>query len=115
MPARKIEAIDFNGETIYVEVSEVEDETSGEETEYTSADETATKLVGAGEQIRSTISALATTVQNALSKAPPAEWTLEINIGIKATGGIPFITEGEASGAIIVKATWKNTSGNSTA
>ena len=42
----------------------------------------------------------------ALYKAEPDEWTIEINLGFKANGGIPFITDGESHGAIKVTARW---------
>ena len=106
MPARRIEPLEFNGETVYIEVVKDADSplTGVGEWEETSA---AQKLAEAGERVRSTLSALATTVRAALDKAEPEEWTLEINLGFKANGGIPFITEGEANGAVKVTAKWK--------
>ena len=99
MSQRNIEAVVFNGETIYVEVTEVE----ADDYEQTS---TESRLVNAGEQVRSTISAVVTTVQQAFEKALPTEWTLEITLGFKGKAGIPFITEGEANGAVKVTAKW---------
>lgn len=103
MSDRKIEALQFHGETIYVEVAEVE---QGEEDGYekTSAEG---KLLDAGEQVRKIIEALATTMHGALIKVKPAEWTLEINLGFKGKAGIPFVTEGEANGAVKVTIKWK--------
>jgi hypothetical protein len=96
MTERRIEPLDFNGETIYVEVTEIDKsgETSTGGFEKTS---TGSNLSAAGEQVRSTISALAATVGEALEKAPPTEWSLEINIGFKGKAGIPFITESAIS------------------
>ena len=97
MSQRNIEAVKFNGETIYVEVTEADDY------EQTS---TESQLVNTGEQVRSTISAVAATVQQAFEKALPTEWTLELTLGFKGKAGIPFITEGEANGAVKVTAKW---------
>lgn len=108
MSERKIEAVDFNGEIIYVEVTEVEQEgpdivRPSDGYEKTSAE---SELASAGERVRRTIGALAATIHEALDKAKPAEWTLEINLGFKGKAGIPFITEGEANGAVKVTAKW---------
>jgi hypothetical protein len=102
MTERKIEALNFNGETIYVEVAEVE-QTGGGYEEVSATEE----IINAGEKVRHTISALAATVQEALSKVSPNEWTMEVAIGFKGKAGIPFITEGEANGAVKVTAKWK--------
>lgn len=103
MSNRKIEALQFDGETIYVEVSEIEQE---EEDGY---EKTAAegKLLSAGQQVRKTIEVLAATIHGALEQVQPAEWTLEINLGFKGKAGIPFVTEGEANGAVKVTAKWK--------
>lgn len=109
MVTRNVEPIKVNGETLYIEVTDIEGPPSEEDDyEYTSADE----LVDAGERIHSTLGVLAATVQEAFKKAPPAEWTLEINLGFKGKAGIPFITEGEANGAVKVSATWKRDQGH---
>lgn len=105
---RRIEGLKFNGETIYIEVSEVEGKTvegeTGDGFEKTSTEE---ELIDAGEKVRSTISALAATVQQALTKADPNEWSLEVNIGFEGKAGIPFVTEGGVNGAVKVTANWK--------
>ena len=108
MSERHIEPLTFNGETIYIEV--VKDMQVDSDAQIVSdGDEeapTAAKQVQAGEKVHSTISALVTTVRAALYKAEPDEWTIEINLGFKANGGIPFITDGESHGAIKVTARW---------
>lgn len=105
---RRIEGLNFNGKTIYVEVSEVEGKTvegeAGDGFEQISAKE---DLIDAGEKVRSTISALAATVQQALIQADPNEWSLEVNIGFEGKAGIPFVTEGGVNGAVKVTASWK--------
>ena len=108
MNQRNIEAVVFNGETIYVEVTEVGEERpdhagASDDYEDTSAGR---GLLNAGDRVRRTVSALAATIQTALEQAQPAEWTLEINLGFKGKAGIPFITEGEANGAVKVTAKW---------
>lgn len=105
MAERRIKPLIFNDQTIYVEVADVaqEGDVVGGEYEKTSTGE---ELTNAGERMRSTIAALAETVHQALSKAQPAEWTLEINIGFKGKAGIPFITEGETNGAVKLSAKW---------
>jgi hypothetical protein len=106
MPERKIEALDFNGEIIYVEVTEVAQEGPDGDGDYEDTSPES-DLVQSGERARRTISALAATIRQALDKAEPAEWTLEIHLGFKGKAGIPFITEGEANGAVKVTAKWK--------
>jgi hypothetical protein len=106
MSERVIEGLNFGGETIWIEVSEVEQKgrsTNGDEFEKVSAAE---ELAKAGDRVRSTITALARTVQVALEDVGPKEWTLEVNIGFKGAAGIPFVTSGEANGAVKVTAKW---------
>jgi hypothetical protein len=111
MPERRIEPLEFNGETVYIEVVEDAHDplTGAGEWEETNA---AQRLAEAGERVRTTLSALATTVRDALNQAEPEEWTLEIHLGFKANGGIPFITEGKVNGAVKVIATWKKGGGD---
>ena len=108
MSTRKIEPLEFNGQTIYVEVTEVDSDKALEKQddgfEKTSTD---SKLISAGDQLRSVISALANTVDEALEKTSPSEWTLEVNLGFEGKAGIPFITEGGVNGAVKVSVTWK--------
>jgi hypothetical protein len=111
MADRKIEALKFNGETIYVEVAEVEQEgpdiiSPADDDDYEDTD-AQSKIVDAGERVRETINALAMTVKQALDKADPSEWSLEVTLGFKGKAGIPFVTEGEANGAVKVTAKWK--------
>jgi hypothetical protein len=113
MTERKIEPLDFNGETIYIEVADVgETLPAGDGTrEGYRKTSTQKELKTAGEQVRSTIGALSATVHEALSnkalsKNMPAEWSIEINIGFKGKAGIPFVAEGEANGAVKVTAKW---------
>ena len=104
MQERQIEPLDFNGETIFIEVAEVEGgQLSDDGCEHTS---TEAELIKTGERVRSTISTLADVVRSGLDRVDPTEWTLEINLGFKGKAGIPFITEGEANGAIKVTAKW---------
>lgn len=103
MQERRIEPLEFNGETIYIEVVEAGLDASNGYEDTSAAD----KLAKAGEQVRITISALATTVHAALDAVKPDEWAIEINLGFKGKAGIPFLSEGEANGAIKVTAKWK--------
>ena len=114
MTERKIEPLDFNGETIYIEVAddievadvmETQPVEDGRRKGYRKTS-TQEELKTAGEQVRSTISALSATVHEALSNNMPTEWSIEINIGFKGKAGIPFVTEGEANGAVKVTAKW---------
>ena len=109
MAERKIEPLEFDGETIYIEVTDVEQTLSEQQNKNQRGyEEISTEggLTSAGEQVRSTIRALASTVRQALSDAQPNEWTLEINLGFNSKIGIPFVTEGEANGAVKVTAKW---------
>ena len=101
MDERRIEPLNFNGETIFVEITEVAPDDNHEaETGLETA------LSETGTRVYSTITALATTVHSALDMVNPTEWTLEINLGFKGKAGTPFITEGDANGAIKVIAKW---------
>ena len=114
--SRAIQALKFGDETIYVEVSEVEQEgpkPKSDQFEYVNALD---DIVEAGENVHGMIKALALslihikalarTVQSALVDVQPSEWSIEINLGFKGKAGIPFITEGEANGAVKVVAKW---------
>lgn len=115
MTERKIEALEFNGESIFIEVTEIEQvegkapskKTKGKKDGFEKAS-TEEDMIAAGERVRSTISALAATIHQGLSKTSPSEWALEVNIGFKGKAGIPFIAEGEANGAVKVTAKWLN-------
>lgn len=107
MPERKIKALELGGQTIYVEVAEVEQPVEAIARDGFQKATAANRLVSTGEQVRGTISALAVMVHEALSSAKPAEWTLEINIGFNDKTGIPFIAEGGANGAVKISAKWK--------
>ena len=105
MTNRTIQPLQFGGETIYIEVSDVNQERKpqGDEFEKVSAID---KVTDAGEQVHSTLKALSGTVLSALSDSKPNEWSMEINLGFKGKAGIPFVTEGEATGAVKVTAKW---------
>lgn len=108
MTERKIEALKFGDQKIYVEVAEIEQQPiEAKSTDGFEKTTAADQLISAGEQVRNTITALATVVHDALSKARPDEWTLEINIGFNGKAGIPFVVEGGANGAVKVSAKWK--------
>lgn len=107
MTERKIEALKFGDQTIYVEVAEVVQPMEAKSTDGFQKTTAASQLISAGEQVRNTITALAAVVHEALSKAKPDEWTLEINIGFNGKAGIPFVVEGGANGVVKVSAKWK--------
>ena len=108
MGGRKIQALKFGDQTIYVEVSEVDQQGGKPEDADRFEDVDAlNKVKEAGSKVHDTIKALSTTVRSALDSAEPDEWSLEINLGFKGKAGIPFITEGEANGAVKVIAKWK--------
>lgn len=105
--SRTIQALKFGGETVYIEVSEVEQQGPGLRYDDNLEDVNALdEIKDAADQVHSTIKALCNTVQSALSEAKPNEWSLEINLGFKGSAGIPFITEGEANGAVKITAKW---------
>lgn len=106
MTNRTIQPLKFGEETVYIEISDVEQvgKSKSDEFEKVSAID---KVTDAGRQIQSTIKALSGTVLAALSDSKPTEWSMEINLGFKGKGGIPFITEGEAAGAVKVTAKWQ--------
>jgi hypothetical protein len=108
MTNRTIQPLKFGDDIIYVEVSDVEQQAvapqqQGDWQQVNALDD----VVDAGKQFHSTVKVLASTLQTALKESQPDEWTLEINLGVKGTAGIPFITQGEANGAVKVTAKWK--------
>lgn len=108
MGGRTIQALKFGDQTVYVEVSDVDQQGGKPEDEDRFEDVSALDDVKeAGSKVHGTIKALSATVQSALDSAQPDEWSLEINLGFKGKAGIPFITEGEANGAVKVIAKWK--------
>jgi hypothetical protein len=103
---RTIEPLKFGENTIWIEVTEVEQKgvaQKGDGFEKVSMED---ELQQAGDRVRQTIAALAGTVHGALEAAQPQEWSIEINIGFKGSAGIPFVTSGEANGAVKVTAKW---------
>lgn len=110
MSSRTIQALKFGDETIYIEVSDVEQlgNTDAEQSSGRFEDINALDTVKeAGSQVHETIKVLSKTVQSALADAQPDEWSIEINLGFKGKTGIPFIAEGEANGTVKVIAKWK--------
>lgn len=108
MGSRTIQPLKFNGETIYIEVSEVDQRGRKSEEDDRFEDVNALdKFKEVGGEVYSIIKGLGNTVQSALENAQPEEWSLEINLGFNAKTGIPFVTEGAASGAVKVIAKWK--------
>ncbi|PPC90459.1 MAG: hypothetical protein CTY34_07705 [Methylobacter sp.] len=111
MSNRTIQPLKFGDEIIYVEVSEVEQKgdlpQKENRQENVNAAETLNKVIDAGTQVHNTIKGLCSTLQEAVKDSQPDEWSLEINLGIKGTAGIPFVTQGEANGAVKITATWK--------
>ena len=108
MEKRVIQPLKFGKETIYIEVSDVNELGKAEPAEDQYEQVNALDDVKeAGNQVLGTIKALSETVQTALADADPNEWSLEINLGFKGRTGIPFIAEGEANGTVKIIAKWK--------
>lgn len=63
--------------------------------------------VDAAHRIESTVRAVVTPIQQAVKGFGPSEWTVELSFGFKGGAGIPFLVNGEASGAVKVSAKWK--------
>ena len=109
MEKRTIQPLKFGEQTIYIEVSDVNElgkaETEEDHFEQVNALD---DVKEAGSRVLGTIQALSKTVQTALADANPNEWSLEINLGFKGTTGIPFIAAGEANGTVKIIAKWKN-------
>lgn len=108
--SRTIQALKFGNDTIYIEVSEVAQEgvikiDDDDELEKINALD---DVINTGQQLVAAIRGLVGAVKSGLDEAKPKEWTLEINLGFKGKAGIPFITEGEANGAVKVTAKWVN-------
>ena len=108
--SRTIQPLKFGDETIYIEVSEVEELGQADRKQGADGFEEVNaldKVKEAGNQVHDTIKALSKTVQSALTEAEPSEWSIEINLGFKGKAGIPFVAEGETNGTVKVIAKWK--------
>ena len=106
---RTIQALKIGDQTIYVEVSEVDQQSAaGVEDDGLEDVNALDDVVDAAASIRGAVSSLCETIQAALAENPPKEWTLELNLGFKGKGGIPFLAEGEANGAVKITAKWQN-------
>lgn len=123
MATKTIKSIKLEtGETIYVEVEEINDATldttrlnqsdskaptdlpSGAEYTSTSIDDV---IIG-GKLLRETISGTAKTVLSGFQELQPDEWSVEINIAMKGKATIiPVLVSGEGKGSIKITATWK--------
>ena len=107
MQKRKIQPLKFGEQTIYIEVSDVNEfgKADAEKDRFEQVN-AIDEIKESGSQVHGTIKALSETVQSALADAQPNEWSLEINLGFKGKSGIPFIAEGEANGSVKVTAKW---------
>ncbi len=109
MSERRIEAVEIDGETIWVEVASAQGgpgPVAGDGFENTSSlAETTKKLAGAG--LDSTIRSLAGIVKRGIEEAGPQQWTLEFSIGIDGKSRVPFVAEAGVAGALKITATWK--------
>ena len=111
MSNRTIQPLQFGDEIIYIEVSDVEQQGESQQIQSRWQQVNALDQVReAGTQVHATVKALCATVQSALKDTQPDEWTLELNLGFKGQAGIPFVTQGEANGAVKVTAIWKKPS-----
>jgi hypothetical protein len=56
------------------------------------------------------LSAITSSIRQALEKSKPNEWSVELLVGFKGEAGIPCLTKGEANASIKLTARW-NSSG----
>ena len=112
MPERRIEPVEIDGETIWVEVADAQGGPVGSTTaaagdgfENTSLSGTARKLADAG--LDKTIKSLAGIVKRGIEESAPQEWTLEFSVGIDGKSRVPFVAEAGVAGALKITATWK--------
>lgn len=109
-----IKQIRLAGQTILVEVTEAmdgdADEVKTDKNERGGLPATnvsrAETLGDVAAQIESTLHGLLTPIAQALAKAEPKEWAVELSLGFKGGAGIPFVVNGEANGAVKVTAKW---------
>jgi len=108
MPERRIEPVEIDGETIWVEVADAQGgpaPAAGDGFENTSLSGTARKLADAG--LDKTIKSLAGIVKRGIEESAPQEWTLEFSVGIDGKSRVPFVAEAGVAGALKITATWK--------
>lgn len=112
-----LKAIEVDGETILVEVTDLELERALEPGAGQSGGDgrwepTAKTPGGAaddpdmGRRISALVGVLSAPVQRSLARAGAAEWTMEITLGFKGETGVPFVAKGEANAAVKVTARW---------
>lgn len=110
--ANKLEAIEINGTTVWVEV---EDQlTSGDgRRAFTAAgnrergvDEAANQI--ARVDLNRTLKAIIEPVHAALKEAKPEEVSVELNLGLKGEVGI-FVAKSEGNASLKITAKWKFT------
>jgi NTP-dependent ternary system trypsin peptidase co-occuring protein len=113
MPTRLIR---LNGAEIYVEVDELDTQFSRSPATGDLADRglTATgvadRVADAGYELRQMLSAVTSSIQQALEKSRPNEWTVELSVGFKGEAGVPCLTRGQTNATIKLTAKWNSPS-----
>jgi len=111
MPTRLIR---LNGTEFHVEVDELDVQfsrpaASGELAgRGLTATGVADRVADSGSELRQMLSAVTSSVQQALEKSKPNEWTVELLVGFKGEAGVPCLTKGEANASIKLTAKWNS-------
>jgi Trypsin-co-occurring domain 1 len=60
-----------------------------------------------GQDLQNLLAAVTGPIKQALDANAPDTWSIELSLGFKADGGVPFLAKGEANAAVKLSATWK--------
>lgn len=60
-----------------------------------------------GQDLQNLLAAVTGPIKQALDANAPETWSIELSLGFKADGGVPFLAKGEANAAVKLSATWK--------
>ncbi len=95
----------IGGKQIWIEVVELQADTaSGERFKETSVTE---KIGDLADVIRDIVGVVTEPVYAAFEGSRAAEWSMELNLGFKAEGGVPFVAKGETNASVKITAKWK--------
>lgn len=109
MPTRLIR---LNGTEFHVEVDELDvpiprptrsDDLAGRGLTATGV---ADQVADSGSELQQMLSAVTSSVREALEKSKPAEWTVELFVSFKGGAGVPCLMKGEANASVKLTAKW---------
>lgn len=104
--------IRLNGTEFHVEVDELDspisppassDDLAGRGLTATGV---ADRVADSGSELQHMLSAITSSVREALERTKPTEWTVELFVSFKGSAGVPCLMKGEANASVKLTATW---------